>query len=500
MERTTTLNPRYNILYVTPEAVPFAKTGGLADVAGALPPALAKMGQNVKVVMPRYKQADERKFGLQVLRRGMITAFCGRDMTYDLKSFRDDTAGIEFLFIDYPGYFHRDSLYVDPETGRDWKDNDERFIFFARTVLESIIAIGFKPDIVHANDWQSAPVMAYLKTAYADDPFFDSTGAVFSIHNIAYQGNFPAEIYNKFELDRKYYYPMSPFEYWGKVSFLKAGICFADKINTVSETYAREIQQSNEYGYGMEGILRERSSDLWGILNGVDYDIWNPSTDSLIPFNYSADNLEGKRKNKMALIELAGLPFPEGDVPLIGIISRLADQKGFDLIAEIGEKLMELDLQIVLLGTGEKKYHDLFGALNAKYPDKISANLTFDNKLAHLIEAGADMFLMPSRYEPCGLNQIYSLKYGTVPIVRKTGGLADTVRDCSENRNNGNGFVFAGYDSERLYAAVVRAVNIYHDQRAWRKLMLKGMSEDYGWEKSARRYMRMYTEAIGEHG
>jgi len=293
---------------------------------------------------------------------------------------------------------------------------------------------------------------------------------------------------------------MGPLEFWGKISFMKAGLVYSDVLNTVSETYAREIQESDEYGYGMEGILRERRNDLFGIVNGVDYNIWDPATDKLIPYNYSKDDLSGKLKDKRYLLERYNLPVKSRRVPLIGMVSRLADQKGFDILAEAINDIMSFDLQFVLLGTGEKKYHRLFTKIASDYPRRFGVKLAFDNALAHQIEAGADMFLMPSRYEPCGLNQLYSLRYGTVPIVRATGGLADTVKDYDPSTDTGTGFVFKEYSPSALLQAIDKAVSVFLNKTLWTKLMRRGMEEDFSWRVSAEKYLNLYRIAIGKRG
>ena len=488
---------KLKVLIVSPEAVPFAKTGGLADVAGALPDAISSLGHQVKLILPRYKIIDEEKFKLKEIPLNLSDMTLGEKKTkIHLKKTTQKDSEVEYLFLVNDYYFEREELYRDPNTGFDYKDNDERFILFARGTLEILKSLGWQPDIIHCNDWQSALIPAYLKTVYAGDPFFKNTVTVFSIHNIAYQGNFTKETFKKIGVKEELFYPTSPFEYWGNCNFLKIGISYADVLNTVSEQYMVEIQSSNEFGYGMEGILRTRSDDLHGVLNGIDYQVWNPEIDKLIPFNYTPDDLSGKRKNKEHLLKLSNLPLTKKDIPLIGIISRLADQKGFDLLAEIKDELMKLDLKFVILGTGEKKYHDLLSLLEKKYPKKLKVNLTFDNKLAHLIEAGADMFLMPSRYEPCGLNQLYSLKYGTVPVVRETGGLADTIQDYDPKTEEGTGFVFKDYDSDELIKVIKRALKLYQDKKKWQKLMLSGMKKDFSWKASAEKYIQLYKKAL----
>jgi starch synthase len=487
---------RLKILIASPEVVPFAKTGGLADVCGALPKALAKLGHQVKVILPKYKMVDETKFGLSEVKAEFPEIRIGSlGKSIQLRSHLSDESGVEYLFLVSDEYFERDELYRDRSTGLDYRDNDERFILFARGTLEVLKALNWPPDIVHANDWQSALIVAYLKTLYAGDSFFKDTATVFSIHNLAYQGNFPKNTLGKIGVSADLFYPTSPFEFWGNVNLMKAGISYADVINTVSETYAVEIQSGSEFGHGLEGVLRSRNEDLYGIVNGIDYDIWSPQKDKLISYNFSPKDLSGKRKNKELLLKLSNLPLSKKDVPLIGVISRLADQKGFDLLAQIADDLLSLDLQMVILGTGDEKYHQLFTVTGAKYPDKISVNLRFDNPLAHLIEAGSDMFLMPSRYEPCGLNQLISLKYGTVPVVRKTGGLADTIESYDPDTGEGTGFVFENYDASELLDTIKLAASVYQKKRAWTNLMKNGMKKDFSWAASAERYLELYGKA-----
>jgi starch synthase len=487
---------RLKILIASPEVVPFAKTGGLADVTGTLPKALAKLGHQVKVILPKYRMIDQKKFGLSEVEAIFPGIPVGdKEKSISAESYVTGDGEVEWLFVVNDEYFDREELYRDQSTGFDYQDNDQRFIFFARGTLEILKALNWRPDIVHANDWQSALICAYMKTLYAGDEFFKDTATVFSIHNLAYQGNFPRKTFDKTGISKDLFYPTSPFEFWGKVNFMKAGICYADVINTVSETYAVEIQSGSEYGHGLEGVLRGRNADLFGIVNGIDYSVWSPQKDRLISHSFSPENLSGKRKNKELLLKLCNLPRTRRDVPLIGIISRLADQKGFDLLAKIADELLALDLQMVILGTGDEKYHRLFTAIRAKYPKKISVNLLFDNPLAHLIEAGSDMFLMPSRYEPCGLNQLYSLKYGTVPIVRETGGLADTIENYDPQTGGGTGFVFKEYDASELLETVKLALRVYEDKEAWTTLMKNGMGKDFSWESSAKKYVELYRKA-----
>jgi starch synthase len=490
---------KINILMASPEAVPFVKTGGLADVAGALPQALAALGHSVKVIIPLYrsvKKGNNRISKLEEFPNNIHIKVAEKEYLLSVYSASEDETGVQYLFVHNDELFDRDGLYIDPETGEDYPDNDERFLFYSRAVLEIAKGLEFKPDIIHLHDWQAAMVAGYLVTSYKDDPVFQDSKTIFTIHNIGYQGHFEAETFPKLGLDEKFYTPGSPFEYWDHVNFMKIGITTTDLITTVSETYADEICADNDSGFGMEGILTERKDDLFGVLNGVDYDIWSPEKDELIPYNYSSDALANKKKNREALLRYSGLIENGKRIPIIGVISRLADQKGFDLIQKIADKLFALDIKFILLGTGNQNYHTLFEAMEGIYAHKVKAFLEFDNKVAHLIEAGADMFLMPSRYEPCGLNQMYSLKYGTVPIVRETGGLADTIIDFTKHPNTGNGFTFKEYKPEKLLHAIKRAVLAYQDVDTWPKIRARGMAADFSWKSSAEKYVDIYKKAI----
>ena len=471
------------ILIASPEVVPFAKTGGLADVAGALPKALSGLGHDVRVILPKYKMVDAKKFGLKLIKSGIQVNIMDRTESADVYEAKIPGTDVEVYFIANDKYFGRDGLYQDK--GVDYPDNCERFVFYSKASLEFIKKIGWQPDILHTNDWQSALMIMYIKTIYRNDPFFADIATVYSIHNMGYMGLFPPETMQTLGLGWEYFTP-DTLEFWGKVALTKAGFVFADVINTVSEQYSREIQ-TPEYGYGLEGLLKHRAKDVFGIVNGIDYDLWNPESDKLIAKQYGPRSLKGKSENKKVLQQKNGLP--EKDVPVIGIISRLADQKGFDILAQDIENIMHMDLQIVLLGTGEPKYHDLFKQMKQKYPAHLGLNLGFDAALAQLIYAGSDMFLMPSRYEPCGLGQLISYKYGTVPVVRSTGGLADTVED------EVTGFVFEEYSSAALHDAIRRAVAAYKNKDRWNKMMLKDMALDYSWGTSAKKYVELYRKA-----
>lgn len=484
-----------NIVEIASEAVPFAKTGGLGDVLGPLPKCLAKENHQVVQFLPYYDSVKEANIKFKpIVPAGEIVVGSKK---YQLKytSLKDRKLPHTIYFIVNDELFGRDSLYLDPETKKDYKDNDDRFIFFNLAVFEILKKINFKPDVMHAHDWQAALIPSYLKNKFNYDPFFSGAKSVLTIHNMAFHGEFKKETYPKLGLDESLFYAEQPFEFFEKVNFLKAGICFADKITTVSPTYAKEIQ-TEEFGAGLDGVLKNRTGDIHGILNGVDYKIWSPSVDKELEFDYYHANLTGKRENKVAFINKAGLPLRD-EAPLIGIISRMSDQKGFDLIEEIADEIFEMNIQMAVLGTGDDKYHQMFEALEKKYPDKIKTYLKYDNTKAHEIEAASDIFLMPSKFEPCGLNQMYSLKYGTLPLVRKVGGLSDTVTDYNDNNPNGCGFVFEKYDAQVLLETIKRAVDLFAKKRVWKGIMIRAMKLDYSWKKAAVKYLKLFSEING---
>ncbi len=485
-----------NILFATSEVFPYAKTGGLGDVCGALPEQFAKAGHQVKVFLPKYQAAADYFNQMQQLNVTQTIKINGSTYTLNCFSIRHKKLPLEYIFIANDSLFDRPELYMDRKTGLDFEDNDDRFIFFNQAVLVASKQISFQPNIAHVHDWQAALIPAYLKLNYRNDSYYKNCKSVLTIHNLAFHGMFPNNRFTKLGLASNLFYPTSPFEFYGKLNFLKAAIAYADKITTVSETYAKEIQ-TEEFGCGLDGVLRNRTDDITGILNGVDYSVWSPTRDTEIAHTFRIQNLSGKKMNKIELLNYAGLPIRD-KTPLIGIISRLSDQKGFDLIEEISDKLFRLNIQLIVLGTGDKKYHELFTALENKYPDKCKAFLTFDNSLAHKIEAGADMFLMPSKYEPCGLNQIYSLKYGTIPIVRKVGGLADSVIPYDRQSETGTGFLFDSYDSNELLQTIQTAVELYQTKRKWTKLMKSAMSSDFSWNKSAEKYLHLFESLVSK--
>lgn len=476
-----------HIAFAASECVPFSKTGGLADVVGALPRALAGLGHRVTVYLPRYKQTKLPQ--AQTVVQSVTIPF---DDQYRFCSVLDggQQSGVQFYFIDYPPFFERDALYGTPLG--DYSDNAERFALYSRAVLEASKILGV-PDVFHCHDWQSALVPILLRTLYAEDPAFCHVASVLTIHNIGYQGLFPPDIlpllmlpWDLFTIDK--------LEFYGKVNFLKGSLVFSDFITTVSRKYSQEIQTA-EYGFGLEGVLRGRASTVTGILNGVDYNEWSPEKDKFIVARYSADDVSGKAQCKQDLLAHFGVTGADPNMPVIGIVSRFAAQKGFDLISQVADRLAREDMIIVGLGSGDKEYEDLFRRLNRQFPQKIAVKIAYDNALAHKIEAGADMFLMPSRYEPCGLNQIYSLKYGTVPVVRATGGLDDTIEPWDPRTGRGTGFKFTDYTGEALLATIRTALQAYRDQPNWQKLMRNGMSKDFSWTASAQEYVKVYERA-----
>lgn len=485
------MNQPLRVLFATPEAVPFAKTGGLADVAGALPKFLQPLGCEVVLVMPYYRMVKLSGHPLQYLGEELEIPL--QDEILRAEVYQGQLAPkIPIYFIGRDEFFDREHLYSTPRG--DYFDNAERFVFFTRAVLHFARHIGFAPDVIHHHEWQTGLIPAYLKSVYEDDPLFAHTATVFTIHNIAYQGLFKKEKFPLTGLPSGMYNPEG-IEFWERINLMKAGIVYADAINTVSQKYSEEIQNP-EYGYGLEGILRKRRSDLYGILNGVDYHEWDPSRDPHLIARYGAEDPSGKQECKKDLLKAFGLPPTLEKVPLLGMISRLADQKGFDLLAEILDQLFSFDIGFVLLGTGEQKYHDLFNQVAKKYPQKAGIRIAYDDRLAHKIEAGADLFLMPSKYEPCGLNQIYSLKYGTIPVVRATGGLDDTITHYDPSRGTGNGFKFARYDAKDFLSQIKTAMSFYAQPEHWAKLVRNAMNSDFSWHRSAEAYLQLYRKAI----
>ncbi|MGC9333300.1 MAG: glycogen synthase [Anaerolineae bacterium] len=480
-------NGSLKILLLAAEVVPFAKTGGLADVAGTLPKAIRAMGHDIRVAMPRYGRIEHDKFQLEEVLPPFEVPI---HRTTQPARILQATIGndVPVYMVDNAKYFDREGIYM-------YADDADRFIFFCRAILEAIKHMEWQPDVIHCHDWHTAIVPNWLNTIYERDPFFRETGTVYTIHNLAYQGIFGYRVLEIAGLDEwgfQYHAEMADLN--EVVDLMGRGIYWADLVSTVSETYAHEIL-TPEYGERLDPLLRDRRDRLFGILNGIDYETASPATDPHLVTNYNTGSLDRRAENKLALQREAKLP-EDPDVPLIGIISRLTDSKGFDILGEAIDHILDLGIQFVLMGTGEQHYHDLFSRMVQQYPDQATIFLTFNTPLAQRIYAGSDMFLMPSRVEPCGTNQLVAMHYGCVPIVRATGGLADTVQDYDPHTGQGTGFVFHDYDRWMLFAAVVRAVETFRHRDLWRQIQLRGMRADFSWERSARKYVDLYRRAI----
>jgi starch synthase len=474
------------VLFVASEGLPFSKTGGLADVVEALPKSLVAQGHEVAVLLPAYR--GTRSVAVTVPKLMIALG--------DLQRFPaildgGILHGVHYYFVDDPEYFNRDQLYG--VAGEDYPDNAERFAEFCHAAIEFAKQV-WMPDIIHCHDWQTALVPVLLRTQYAQDVKLQSLTTVFTVHNMGYQGLFPRESMQKIGLPESLF-RMDALEFYGRVNFLKGALVFSDYLTTVSPKYAEEIQTPG-YGGGLDGVVKGRSDRLAGILNGVDYSVWSPEIDKLIAAHYSPKDLSGKLACKKNLLEVFGFAPEAVSRPLIGIVSRFAGQKGFDLIVEAAPELLAEDLSIVVLGEGEPKYEKQFRELVALYPGKIGVKVAYDNALAHKIEAGADIFLMPSRYEPCGLNQIYALKYGTLPVVRATGGLDDTVETYDSKRRRGTGFKFQAYEEAAMLGAIRQALDVFRNYPAvWRRVQSNAMSKDFSWRTSAIEYTRLYQVA-----
>jgi len=473
---------------IASEALPYSKTGGLADVMSALPSSLARLGCRVTVVTPRYRGVEA---GTRVEHLPVSIGAHRFDVGFFEESLPE---GVQVLLLEVPELFDREALYHVGHV--DYPDNARRFALLAKAALEWVAHRGTPIDIVHAHDWQGGLAAVYLRTLYASHPVLGGTASVFTIHNLAYQGLFEPDWLPRLDLPWDLF-AIDRLEYWGRISFLKGGINDSTMITTVSRTYAKE-SQTREFGCGFEGVLQRRAADLVGILNGIDVDVWDPRRDRHLPVPFDADDLSGKRASKAAVLARVGLPTDEATIgrPLIGMVSRMVDQKGLDLIAANAWGLPGLDASFAVLGTGDHRYQDMWRELAQQHPDRIGVHIGFDEGLAHLIEGGSDMFLMPSRFEPCGLNQMYSLRYGTVPIVRAIGGLADTVVDWTPRRRNATGIVFRDYTPAALLDALKRALALYQRPDTWRALQVAGMQRDHSWDHSAREYVQVYDQVL----
>jgi starch synthase len=487
-----TVSDSLNILIASAEMVPFAKTGGLADVTGALPKALARLGHDVRVVLPRYGRIDPARFAMTEVVPAFPVPMNGHTEPVSILE-TDVVPAVKVYFVNSDSYFtNRENIYGYPDDG-------ERFVLYCRAAMEMLRRLNWVPDVVHCNDWHTGIIPNWLKTIYRDDPMFANTASAFTVHNLQYQGLFGWRILEVAGID-EYGFLLHPQigELADVVDLMARGLHFSDVINTVSERYAHEIL-TPEFGEKLDPLLNDRRDRLFGILNGVDYDEINPATDRHIAQNFDADHLADRLANKLALQREAGLT--EGaEIPLIGMVSRMVDQKGFDILAGCFDAMMECtDAQFVLLGTGDQHYHNVFQQFTQLYPGRVAIYLTFNAALAQKIYAGSDMFMMPSRFEPCGLGQLISLRYGCIPIVRHTGGLADTIQDFNPRTRTGNGFSFERYNQTDLFTAIIRAVENFKYPTTWRNLQDRGMRADYSWTASARRYVELYRKALAFH-
>ncbi|MDF0643606.1 MAG: glycogen synthase GlgA [Nitrospira sp.] len=492
-----------NLLIAASEAVPYAKTGGLADVVGALPAELAKLGHNVILMLPRYRSLDDSGRTFHVLEPVLFHTPLGTSelsIEEDIISLSGQLS-VRVWALRHEFFFNRSGLYQ--EQGRDFEDNLERFAWFSRAVIEVMIYLhrqkGWKTDVLHLHDWQTALSAVYLKTVDSIRPDVQGTKTVLTLHNVGYQGIFPAAKFWQTGLPQALFTPEG-LEFYGSVNLLKGGILFADRLTTVSPTYAEEILTS-EFGFGLEGVLQARRAKLQGIINGIDVDVWNPETDPHLPVRYSADSRTGKLQCKQALQEELGLS--RKAVPLLAVIARLTSQKGLDLVEAAIPRIMDLDLQLVVLGTGDPAHESSLAKMRDRFPDRMALRIGFDEGLAHRIEGGADIFLMPSRYEPCGLSQLYSLRYGTVPIVTKTGGLVDTVAPLGSDATNSDratGFHIVVPTADAVVDAVHRAVRVYRRPALWSDMVRRGMKTDVSWAGSAQSYEELFVNLVDEVG
>jgi len=478
------------VLFAVSECVPFVKTGGLADVAGALPKELKRLGTDIRVIMPKYglipqsiREKMEKVTDFKV-KIGWRNQYCGIE-----KLVQDD---VIYYFIDNEYYFKRDSLYGHYDDG-------ERFSYFCRAVLESLKKLDFQPDIIHSHDWHTGMINYLVKEEYSMDPFYSHIKTVFTIHNLQFQGIFPKSVMHDLLNLGDEHFSIERLEFYGNISFMKGGIVSSDKITTVSPTYKEEIQ-TPYFGERLDGLLRFRSSSLIGILNGIDDVLYNPADDPYIKKTYNEMNCQNKKKhNKLALQEMFGLPLKE-EVPIIAMVTRLTKQKGLDLVKRVLHEMLEWDIQFIVLGTGDNEFENYFRHMEWAYPNKCKAYIGFNEALAHQIYAGADLFLMPSKFEPCGLGQLIALRYGAIPIVRETGGLNDTVQSYREDNGEGNGFSFTNFNAHDMMHTVRRAIYYYHKKDVWATLVKRAMSQDYSWAQSAFKYNQVYADLLSRSG
>jgi starch synthase len=481
------------VLFIASEVSPFAKTGGLADVTGSLPQELISMGHDVRIILPYYKAVAKGDFLVRKIRKSVDVSI-GDSIQKGLLR-RTNLSTVPVYLLENREYFHRDYLYGAPE--KDYPDNPRRFAFFCRGVLELMKRMDYRPDVLHCHDWQTALIPLLLKYEYSNDPFFANMSVIFTIHNLAYQGLFPVESIGELGLDSSYF-TIDRLEFYGKVNLMKGGILTADLVNTVSETYCKEIL-TTEHGCGLEGVLLSRGDALSGILNGINYVEWDPATDGEIFRNYTASSSGGKAANKKGLQKLLGLE-QDASIPLVGMVSRMIDQKGFDLVGKLLPVFAARKMQLAVIGSGEEKYVRMFDDIRASGAKNIALHEGFDNSLARKIYAGSDIFLMPSRFEPCGLGQLIALRYGAVPVVRSTGGLTDTVVDDKGNGREQSGFAFSEYTGPLLLDTLERAFQAYGDREGWKKIVRCSMTRDFSWKRSALKYEELYRQGMRKKG
>jgi len=491
------MQKKLKILYISSEVAPFVKTASLADVAGSLPKFLKDIGHDIRLFIPKYGLINDRKYTLrEVIRLKEIEVLLhNKVILADIKSAFLPNTKVQVYFVENKNYFDRSELYFDPETKKEWEDNAERFIFFNFSVFAILKKLHWQPDIIHCNDWQTALIPFLLKNIYHQNSFFNKIRTLLSIHDLSSQGIFDKNLVNLIGDPEDMFYLNSAIEYQGNLNFLKAGIVCADLINTTSKSYAKEIRTSDESSFGLKQVLRQRSKNLFGVVNGVDYSIWDPEIDKLIPYNYSRKDVSEKTKNKQELVESQGLKFNE-NIPVIGIISNLINKNNFEALGEIVDEMMKMDVQCIISGRGNEECQKLFQTFVKKYPEKMAFSLKLDDQLTHLLVAGCDMFLIPCRLEPCSTIHLSCLKYGAIPIVYETGGLVDSVKDFNPETKQGYGFVFKEYSPTSLLNKIKQAVKIFRDKNIWMKLVDRAMKQNFSCQAAAENYNKLYYKLV----